>query len=217
MPYLWQICPNCRNHVAMTGHDNFHSAMVAWLKIVLPLAALGLLSTLFLVSRTIDPNDAIPYSDVDIEDRLREPRLTLPTWAGVTDDGSAMTVSADEARPDAAEGNATARRLVVNLQTPDGGRADLVAAQGSLDQTTQKLTVTGGVTLSTSTGYRLETEQLTAALDRTSLTSDTAIQATGPAGTITANAMELQETAGQKGVYLLVFKNGVKLLYLPSK
>lgn len=200
----------------MTGHDNFHSAMVAWLKIVLPLAALGLLSTMFLLSRTIDPSDAIPYATVDIEDRVREPRLTLPTWAGVTDDGSALTVSADEARPTPA-GDATAQRLMVKLQTPDGGQADLVAATGALDQAAQRLTVTGGVTITTSTGYRLETEHLTAALDRTSLTSEAAVTATGPAGTITSNGMELREMADQKGVYLLVFNNGVKLLYLPSK
>ena len=98
----------------MTGHDNFHSALVGWLKIVLPLTALGLLSTLFLVSRTIDPSDAIPFATVDIEDRIRQPRLTLPTWAGVTDDGSAMTVTATEARP-LPGGSANAQAVSVDV------------------------------------------------------------------------------------------------------
>jgi hypothetical protein len=35
------------------------------MKIVLPLAALAILSTLFLVSRTIDPTESIPFADID--------------------------------------------------------------------------------------------------------------------------------------------------------
>ena len=87
----------------MIRRDNLRSNVVAWLKIVLPLAALAAMSTLFLLSRTIDPADAIPYATVDVEDRIREPRMTAPTYSGVTSDGAALTLTADEARPDAAE------------------------------------------------------------------------------------------------------------------
>jgi len=200
----------------MTGHDNFHSALVGWLKIVLPLTALGLLSTLFLVSRTIDPSDAIPFATVDIEDRIRQPRLTLPTWAGVTDDGSAMTVTATEARP-LPGGSANAQAVSVDVEMPDGGLAHLVADNGELDQATQRLTVTGDVIVTTSSGYRLETEQLVAALDRTSLVSNTPVAAQGPFGNITSDAMELRENPEIPGQYVLVFNRRVKLLYLPPK
>ncbi len=54
----------------------------------MPLAALAILSTLFLVARTIDPSDAIKFTDLDVEDRLRDPRMTAPTYAGVTSDGA---------------------------------------------------------------------------------------------------------------------------------
>lgn len=201
----------------MNGHDNFHSTVVAWLKVALPLIALAILSTLFLVSRTIDPADAIPFAEVDIEDRVREPRLTNPTWAGVTDDGAALTIAADEARPER-DGSAgsTASKLVVELQTPDGGVAKLVSAQGVLNTTTKRFTADGGVTITTSTGYELETETLTAALDRTSFVSDGAVQGTGPAGTITAGQMEITQESNGSDSYLLVFKKGVRLLYLPA-
>lgn len=198
----------------MASHDNFHSVLVSWLKIILPLLALAILSTLFLVARTVDPSDAIPFAQVDIEDRVREPRLTLPTWAGVMDDGAALTVSADEARPNADQ--ASAERLVARLDLPDGGSADLVAATGSLDPASRRLTVGGGVTLSTSTGYRIETAQMVAALDRTSLVADQAIVATGPVGRIDADSMTLTEKPDAPGQYLLVFNGAVKLLYLPA-
>lgn len=201
----------------MTGHDNFHSNAVAWLKIALPLLALAILSTLFLVSRTIDPSDAIPFAEVDIQDRVREPRLTNPTWAGVTDDGAALTIAASEARPEQANGAAaSAAALVADLQTPDGASAQLVAARGVFDTANKALEIDGGVTITTSTGYELQTEAMTAALDRTSLVSNTALTGRGPAGTLTAGAMELVQASDGTGSYVLVLKNGVKLVYQPA-
>ncbi len=199
----------------MTGHDNFHSALVSWLKIILPLIALGILSTLFLVARTVDPSDAIPFAQVDIEDRVREPRLTLPTWAGVTDDGAALTVAAAEARPGA--GSPSAEKLVARLETPDGASADLVSDSGRLDPESNRLIVSGGVVLTTSTGYRIDSDEMFAALDRTGLVSEQPVTATGPAGRIDAQSMVLSEKPDQPGEYLLVFKGAVKLLYQPAK
>lgn len=201
----------------MTEHDNFHSTAVAWLKVALPLLALAILSTLFLVGRTVDPSDAIPFAEVDIQDRVREPRLTNPTWAGVTDDGAALTIAASEARPEQANGAAaSAAALVADLQTPDGASTQLTAANGVFDTANKSLEISGGVTITTSTGYALQTEAMTAALDRTSLVSDTALTGRGPVGTLSAGAMELVQDGDGTGRYVLVLKNGVKLIYQPS-
>ena len=75
-----------------------HSRVVGWLKVALPLAALAILSTLFLLSDRIDPEDALPYAEVDVEDLAREPRMTAPTYAGMTTDGAALTLTATEAQ-----------------------------------------------------------------------------------------------------------------------
>lgn len=201
----------------MNKFDNFHSTAVAWLKVALPLLALAILSTLFLVSRTIDPSDAIPFAEVDIADRVREPRLTAPTWAGVTDDGAALTIAADEARPKQnGSTGATAAALIMDLQTPDGGSTKLVAAQGVIDNVQKALKVSGGVIITTSTGYELQTEAMSAAMDRTSLISDTAVAGKGPVGTLTGGAMELRQADDGTDSYVLILKNGVKLLYKPA-
>ncbi|MFV0491210.1 MAG: hypothetical protein ACK5M4_05290 [Pseudorhodobacter sp.] len=200
----------------MTGHDNFHSALVAWLKVLLPLLALVILSMLFLVSRTIDPSDAIPFAEVDIEERLREPRLTLPTWAGVTEDGAALTVSAETART-VAETDARAERLVAKLDLPGGGDAELVAAEGHLNSNEQRLEMAGGVIMSTSTGYRIESAVMAARLDQTELSTNQPVLATAPMGQIEAESMTLIANPQQEGQYLLVFKGSVKLLYQPPE
>jgi lipopolysaccharide export system protein LptC len=202
----------------MQGRDNLHSTLVAWLKVILPLAALGLLSTLFLVSRTIDPEDAIPFAEVDVADRIREPRVTLPTWAGVTADGAALTVTAAEARPaDGAGADATAQAIRAALEMPGGGRADLLAASGRLDAEAGTLLLSGGVTITTSTGYALRTASLESALDRTHLVAPDAIDGEGPGGRLSAGAMELTGTAGTDRRHVMVFKNGVRLLYQPTE
>ena len=197
-----------------------HSRMVAWLKIALPLAALVILSTLFLLADRIDPDAALPYAQVDVEDRVRAPRMTAPSYAGTTADGAALTLTATEARPASDATQAVAQGLALRLDTPDGGRTDLTAASAVIDDATSRLFLSGGVEIVTSTGYRITTDAMTANLDRSGLESPGPVQATGPAGTLVADKFTLgqdNQTPGQApGGYLLVFKGGVRLLYQPG-
>ncbi|SEN13106.1 lipopolysaccharide export system protein LptC [Pseudorhodobacter antarcticus] len=200
----------------MTQHDTFHSTAVAWLKVALPLLALAILSTLFLMSRTVDPNDAIPFAEVDVEDRIREPRLTQPNWAGVTDDGAALTITADQARPQQGDATgASATALIVTLEAPDGSSTKMVATNGMFDIPQNTFNATGGVTITTSSGYEITTEAMTAALDRTSVISNTPIAGTSPSGPFSAGQMTITQNPDGSGQYLLVFKEGVRLLYTP--
>lgn len=193
-----------------------HTRIVGWLKVALPLAALAILSTLFLVARRIDPEDALPYAEVDVEDLAREPRMTAPTYAGTTSDGAALTLTADEARP-AAEGTpAQAAKLRLDLTTPDGARTELVAAMAALDDATREIVLSGGVTITTTAGYRLETAEMSARLDRTGLESRSPVTATGPLGDIRADRMALSQDNRTTGAYVLVFNGDVRLLYRPG-
>ena len=193
-----------------------HTRVVGWLKVALPLMALAILSTLFLVADRIDPEDALPYAEVDVEDLASEPRMTAPSYSGMTSDGGTLTLTASEARP-ASEGTAAeAQGLRLELATPDGGRTDLLAATAVMDTTARQVVLSGGVTVTTDTGYRLETAEVAAKLDRSSLESRGEVRATGPAGQITAGGMTLSQDNQTPGDYLLIFNKGVRLVYLPS-
>ena len=196
--------------------DNLHSRLVGLLKVVLPLAALAILSTLFLVSQGVDPEDAIPYAEVDVADRIREPRITDAAYAGMTADGAALSVQAADARPGVAGtpdgGKATG--LTGRLETPDGGVTDLVAGAGQLDAVADRIVLSGGVTVTSSTGYVMQMAGVSVATDRTALDSDGAVTATGPIGNLTAGALHI----GTSGAgYVVVFKDGVRLMYLPPQ
>lgn len=198
--------------------DNLHSRLVFWLKILLPLAALAILSTLFLISRGVRPEDAIPYGKGELEDRLRSPRLTEPDFAGVTADGAALSLKAAEVVLGPQDGAVPAdgRDLTGLLETPDGVRTELAAKAARFDQEAGLMVLSGGVDLTSSSGYRISTPGLTVALDRTELTSQGAVTATGPAFDFEAGSMRLALADAGAGTYLLVFNGGVRMLYRPQ-
>ena len=192
-----------------------HTRLVGWLKVALPLAALAILSTLFLVARTIDPTDALPYAEVDVEARVREPRMTAPEYAGVTSDGGAITLTATEARPKD-NGDTSASAVLATLMAPDGGTTQLKAATARIDATADQVHLTGGVQAETSTGYLIMADAMVVELDRSGLHSEGSVVATGPPGKLSAQTMALEADPAAKGSYLLVFKTGVKLIYQPG-
>jgi lipopolysaccharide export system protein LptC len=199
----------------MAGADT-HTRVVGWLKVILPLTALAILSTLFLVARRIDPEAALPYAEVDVEDLAREPRMTAPTYAGTTSDGAALTLSADEARTATEGAPAAAAGLRLALDTPDGARTELLAGTAVMQDATREVILSGGVTVTTSSGYRLQTAEMAAKLDRTGLESRAPVVATGPAGDISADRMTLSQDARTPGAYVLVFNGSVRLVYQPG-
>ncbi len=201
----------------MTMYDNSYSRFVALTKVILPIVALGILSTLFLFSRDIDPTQSIPYADVDVEGLAREQRIGAPNYAGVTEDGAAISITAKSARP--SPGNAkivTATGLTAIIEDAMDGRLKIIASDGVINTDQQIVTLQGGVQILTSTGYIIDTAALTAALDETSVITDGRITAEGPLGTLNAGQMVLETQNGPDGSHLLVFKGGVKLIYDPK-
>lgn len=196
--------------------SDLHTRMVGWLKVALPLSALAILSTLFLLARTIDPNDAIPIAEVDVEDRLREPRMTAPEYSGTTSDGASLSLTATEARQDAG-GAASAKAIMGKLVMPGGGEITLTAATANIDGAAGVIDLAGKVQITTSTGYVAQTEQITARLDRTSMQSAGSVTATGPIGTISADQLIVTGQAESSAdAYLVVFNGHVKLIYHPQ-
>lgn len=199
----------------MAGVDA-HTRAVTWLKVLLPLVALAILSTLFLVADQINPEDALPFAEVDVEELAREPRMTLPSYAGTTSDGAALSLTAEAALPGTADRAAEALNVLVELATPDGANTRLSAASAVVDTIGRRLVLTGGVSLTTSQGYRLETPEVTASLDRSGLEATAGVRAAAPAGTLTANTMSLHQDNQTPHDYLMVFKGDVRLVYLPG-
>ena len=201
----------------MAKHDNTYSRFVAWLKVLLPVMALMLLSTMFLISRSIDTTKALTYAEVNVDELVHEQRVTGPRFSGVTSDGAAISFSAESAQSDNDNPAIyTATDLNAQIETPDGGVIDIHSTFAQVDNESNQLEMSGGVSLITSTHYSILTEGLRASMDRTGVSSIGPVTAEGPAGLISAGQIDLVRQGGEIGTYLLVFKNGVKLVYVPE-
>lgn len=196
-----------------------YSALVTGLKLILPLTALGILSTLFLFTETPDPQAAIPYAEVDVEALAREQRLTRPRFAGVLEDGRELTILAEAIRPSFDEGTTNANAVftedvIGHLGLSDLDTLDIAATLGRFDINAQAVELGGGVAAETTTsGYAFETETLTVALTQLGLETDDEIVITGPQIVLTAGAMDL---TGPSEAGVARFTGGVRLIYQPQ-
>jgi lipopolysaccharide export system protein LptC len=189
-----------------------HSRIVQVLRVGLPLAALALLSTLFLFAER-PGSSALPFGDAEVEALLAEPRMTAPAFAGVTEDGADLRLTAESLRLDAADGGAEAVRPVLTMTTADGVTWRAEAAEARLDKRARLMVLSGGVAIASSDGWRADAATVAAALDRTHAeTMGRPVTVTGPAGRIDAGRMRVERGAAGD---VLVFKDGVKLLYAP--
>lgn len=200
----------------MTAFEDSYSRLIQWLKFVLPLLALALLSTLFLLARTMDPERAIPYSDIDVDELSRDQQVSEPTYSGMTRDGTAVSLVARSVR--SAEGDS--ERLLATsvdgvIEFAEGWTAEVTAPAAIIDMSTDRALLQGGVTVETSNGYVMETQTVDAALSKTDLVAENPVHAVGPPGTLDAGSMRISQD--QTGGNVVVFNGGVRLLYEPGR
>lgn len=193
---------------------NRYSTAVAWAKVTLPLVALALLSTLFLFSRIPDPDAALPLVDMDIDQLVREQRLSRPRFAGTLDDGREVTLVADTAAAAADDPN-TILMTTINSTVilSDVDEMNLTADAGDLDLGSQLTDLVGSVVAVTTSGYRLTTERLLVTMGSLRLTSPGPIHLSGAGIDLQAGAMDM---TGPEGSTFISFTGGVRLLYQPE-
>lgn len=200
----------------MAGRDNLHSRIVAWMKIILPLAALGILSTLFLISNNFDPNEALPMVDIDLQQRAKDQGATNATFAGVTSSGDEVIVQTVHSRPSPEDSQLfLAEDVTADFLLSSGAKVNITSDRGEMNQYNQTASLAGNVHIETTTGYVMETELLKARFDDLYAESPGPVEGTAPAGDLSAGRMVLENNAETGNAHLL-FTDGVKLIYHPQ-
>ena len=193
-----------------------YSRTVALLKVVFPLAALALLSTLFPLSRTSQTDTPIPFAEKEVQERLRDQQITGPFFSGTTTGGDMMSFSAQKlvTLPGRVGAN-RAEDVLAKLETAQGVTFQLQADIAELDIGQNTATLRGDVSMVTSTGYRINTAQISSLISTLDLTAEGGVQATGPLGTLTAGNLRVFSPNETDSTQML-FSNGVKLVYTPN-
>jgi len=192
-----------------------YSRMVAFLKVILPLIALAILSTLFLLSDRIEVGSSIPFADGEIMDRVQGQQVTGPFFSGVTSDGDRLAFTADQVTTDGGPGN-SATNLSVRIDFNEGGSLKMVAQSGHFQMDEDGATLRGNVLIESTTGYRMRSDEIQTLLSRVDIISPGEVRATGPAGQLTAGALRISADTDSQKTQLL-FSQGVKLVYDPKE
>ena len=192
-----------------------YSRIVAWLKVILPLAALGILSTLFLISRVVDPPSSIPFADTEVQERLTNQVVTGPYYSGTTVEGDQIAFVAETVRtPDGQLGANQAEDVDVTIDLVGGTQVTITSDRADVDIAADATDLFGNVIVTTSQGYVLRSELLNLKMSQVEIISPDDVTVTAPFGNIDAGAMHLF-TPEEQNTRRLLFTGGVKLLYHP--
>lgn len=191
-----------------------YSRLIAWLKILLPLGALALLSTIFLYSRGPDAIATIPVLTGGADPSTSE-QIGGPFYAGTTEGGQGLTLAARQARmTNEAGSGVVADDLQAIIDVEDGNRITIDATVGELEEG-DRLLLRNGVTLESTSGYTIRTDGMNAAIDRVAIESTAPVDADGPGLTLSAGKLSVEE-AGEPADLQLLFTDGVRMVYTPQ-
>ena len=200
----------------MLGAEHRYSTFVGMTKIVMPIVGLGMLSSLFLINRTPDQSEAIPYSEVELNEILHGQRLGNPQFRGTLDDRSEVLFDAERAQPDPENNDIINAQIVTGLITQlDGTIITLETPSGFYDQGLRFAEGRDGVIVTHSDGYTLTSDIVRAEMDSLDIRTDAPVVIIGPNIVLEAGRMHLFEQ-GRPDSELVHFTQGVKLVYTPK-
>jgi lipopolysaccharide export system protein LptC len=201
----------------MAFGDQAYTRIIRGLKVSLPLVALVLLSTMFMLSRKVDPTAAIALSDRTFREKIDSSQLSGPKHNGNTNSGKSMTITARYARPDPDVEGKTYGQTVDALINLDNGEVITVTADtGVVDEDQDLAVLSGNVHIITTDGYDFRTSQLTSLLSKVEGESAGSVEGFGPPGTLNASKMFVRTDEDSGKVHLL-FTKDVHVVYTNPK
>lgn len=117
--------------------------------------------------------------------------MLSPSFTGRTQNGEPYVVTADWALPNSPNPTRISLQGVEGTMTLNDGRiATLLAGDGSFFPRIKRLRIANGVAVTTSDGYRLDTDAATVDADERNLRTDGEVRVTGPIGSIRSDSLE---------------------------
>ncbi len=196
-----------------------YSRMVSVLKLGLPVAALGLLMAVFLVSHEDELEGGLSFSKADLEAMGTGLRVTNPNFSGSSTRGDIYDFVAGAVVPqDLAMSVASISDLSGTIRFADGAILDLIAAEADFDLENQKLLLSSGIKLQTDGGYTASAGNVAVDLAKGVLSGTDGVSAQGQMGDIEAAAMQINSvtTLGLDSDAVIKFSGGVRLHYIPN-
>ena len=195
----------------MASARSSYSGMVVWLKILLPLIALGLLGTVFLFNSKDTYEIGFTFSRADLDSLEKGSFLKNPEINGITTKGEPFHLLADEIKP---MDNGTNLIVITNMRTEfhfnSGAWAKVTASSALMDVAAQTVWFESGGRLETSDGNVATVDTLHLLMASGEL-QGTGIVADGPLGRVSAENFRIESNGTENRV--LWFENNVRMRY----
>lgn len=191
-----------------------YSRYVSTMKIVLPLGAVVLFVVILFYSGAFDRNDDLDIAFREIDRQTSDLRMVSPRVSGITSDGNAYLLTADNATQDATQPSFVKFENIhadVKLNQEQDWMS-LAARSGLYNSEARTLDLEQQIDIFTTWGYELHGQSATIDFERGELRSETGVEGHGPLGTLRADQMRA-ERASQ----VLRFDGNVRVLILPGQ
>ncbi len=190
-----------------------YTRIVRLLRWLLPLCALALAAFLLMwpTFNIIELPDVIPISGLE-QPTAERSTMTNVRFLGTDSDGRPFTINAERAWHDSERGEKVFLEGVSgSITVGDGEWTSLRADGGYFEQKSQVLTLESSVQVSSSSGYRLESERVLIDLEKGMARSDAMVKGTGPSGDLEAEGFEVSDHGGK-----FTFSGDVEILLNPE-
>lgn len=188
-----------------------YSQIITFSKLVLPLAALLVLSLMFLFSGRPDPNQALPLAARNADSELGQQGMTNPRFTMVTGSGRQLELIASSTEPIDPDANQIlATNVTAEITRLAGGRDQITADQALWNSQTTDTRLTGNIVATSPEGYRLDTEELSINAASGDIIAPVAVLITSDGIRLEAGQMAITGPSDHQVVH---FQGGVRLLY----
>ncbi len=190
-----------------------YTRIVRLLRWLLPLCALALAAFLLMwpTFNIIELPDVIPISGLE-QPTAERSTMTNVRFLGTDSDGRPFTINAERAWHDSERGETVFLEGVSgSITVGEGEWTSLRADSGYFEQKSQVLTLESSVQVTSSSGYRLDSERVLIDLEKGMARSDAMVKGTGPSGDLEAEGFEVSDHGGK-----FTFSGDVEILLNPE-
>jgi len=201
------------DHRAPLRSGGSYSRFVAWMKVLLPFFALGLIALIVIWPRLKSEDTfRIGFSSVQLSGSA-QPGVDNARYMGTDENRRPYTITADLARiDDKVDGLIFLETPKADLTLEDGTWLVLTANKGRFFEGRQRLELDGNVNLFHDTGYEIATEHLNMDLKTNIAESKAPVVGHGPFGVLNSAGLKLID----KG-RIIYFTGPAKLVLYPSQ
>ncbi len=188
-----------------------YTSFVSIMKFALPVLALFLISTVFLLPGLEEQEDAITLEYKQEIVREKQTKMTNPRFLSSDDGNQQYVVTADSAlQPDPTSRKVILTNLQADITLQNGQWLSLSAPRGNLDPDAGLLDLDGGIEIFSDSGNQIKTKSAHVSLNEKIIESKEGLKGHGPLGEFEADRLVAQQLRGT-----IRFEGNVKMILYP--